>query len=365
MELVSIVVPIYNSEKYLKSCCRSILKQTYKTLEIILVDDGSRDNSLIICQKLAKHDNRIKIISISNQGVSVARNRGIESATGKYICFVDSDDILPKNAIETLFRKVTGDQADFCQGSILGIYKVHNKTIGEKKDDSFAERNNYDSWRTVIGGLYWGPVAALYKTDIIKKHGLFFCVGIKLGEDSIFLANYLAHCDRVSTCKDYVYLYNRINTISATRKGYKDAWKWLLEFTVAYQNLYPDQYQYKQSAVEEMALRNLDYVYEHYVNQCQNLGKTKILYYLAIIHNNFEQFLNCFSSENIIRPASKKLLQKYKDALEIHAYEEIYEAIKKSQPKGKKALKNHMKSIIAQMRYVRYFGLQNVFFCRR
>ena len=96
---VSIIVPIYNVEKYLKKCVNSIINQTYKSLEIILVDDGSPDRSGALCDRLAEKDSRIRVIHKANGGVSTARNAGIEAATGEYICFVDSDDWLPENAV--------------------------------------------------------------------------------------------------------------------------------------------------------------------------------------------------------------------------------------------------------------------------
>ena len=102
-ELVSIIVPIYNSEKYLNDCLKSIQKQTYHNIEILLIDDGSQDNSLVICEEVGVLDDRIKIYHQENQGVSAARNRGIELAKGKYILFIDSDDMIIDNMVEQMF----------------------------------------------------------------------------------------------------------------------------------------------------------------------------------------------------------------------------------------------------------------------
>ena len=95
-DLISIIIPVYNVEKYLKECVDSVRKQTYKNLEIILIDDGSKDNSGKLCDELAKEDNRIKVIHKENGGLSDARNVGIENATGEYIQFIDSDDFVEK-----------------------------------------------------------------------------------------------------------------------------------------------------------------------------------------------------------------------------------------------------------------------------
>ena len=116
MDKISVVVPVYNVEKYLRKCIDSIINQTYKNLEIILVDDGSPDKCGEICDEYAKKDNRVKVIHKKNAGVSSARNDGIDNATGEYIIFVDSDDWLEDNAIEIMVDKLNEYDYDcvFC-----------------------------------------------------------------------------------------------------------------------------------------------------------------------------------------------------------------------------------------------------------
>ncbi len=116
---ISIVVPIYNAEKYLDRCIQSILNQSYKDLEIILIDDGSTDSSNKICNNYQKRDNRIKFISQKNEGVSAARNRGISEATGEFIGFVDSDDYIQPNMYETLYGLINKYNCDI---SICGYF---------------------------------------------------------------------------------------------------------------------------------------------------------------------------------------------------------------------------------------------------
>ena len=106
-EKVSIIVPIYNAEKYLEECISSITNQTYKNLQIILVNDGSKDKSWELCKKIKDTDNRISIATQSNSGVSVARNRGLELADGEWIMFVDPDDILDKKIVEDLLANIS------------------------------------------------------------------------------------------------------------------------------------------------------------------------------------------------------------------------------------------------------------------
>ena len=114
MVKVSIIVPVYNSEKYLKKCIESIQKQTLKDMQIILINDGSTDNSLSICKEYQKRDNRIEVIDKANMGVSSARNTGIEAAIGEYIGFVDADDWIEPEMYENMYHQVKQMQADVC-----------------------------------------------------------------------------------------------------------------------------------------------------------------------------------------------------------------------------------------------------------
>ena len=106
MSKISIIVPVYNTEKYLSKCLNSLIKQTYKDIEIIVVNDGSKDKSLEIAKKFAKQDNRIKVFNKENGGLSSARNFGIEKASGEYIGFVDSDDYIKENMFEILYNMI-------------------------------------------------------------------------------------------------------------------------------------------------------------------------------------------------------------------------------------------------------------------
>lgn len=126
--LISVIVPVYNVEKYLEKCVSSIIKQSYKNLEIILVDDGSTDNSGKICDEFALKDNRIKVIHKENGGLSSARNKALEIAKGEYIGFVDSDDYISEDMYETLYKVIKENEADI---SIVSFYEEYNgKIIG-------------------------------------------------------------------------------------------------------------------------------------------------------------------------------------------------------------------------------------------
>lgn len=113
-KMISVIIPIYNMEKYLDRCINSITEQSYKNIEILLINDGSTDNSLKICKKFQKEDERIKFFSMNHQGVSIARNLGIEKAKGKYIMFIDSDDWIEKDTIKTLYENIKNNDMSIC-----------------------------------------------------------------------------------------------------------------------------------------------------------------------------------------------------------------------------------------------------------
>ena len=208
--LVSVIVPIYNTEKHLKNCIESIINQTYTNLEIILVNDGSTDNSPIICDSYANIDNRIKVVNILNMGVSNARNQGLRSSTGKYIQFVDSDDFIDKDMIEILVNNIESQNADIVMCGIKRVSKLDfildtAKHIGTFEIEDFIIKNI-----EMIGdNLFGSPCNKLYKYDIIKKHDIMFDPLIEYAEDLIFNYEYFRNIDRVTVNSNCLYNYNR------------------------------------------------------------------------------------------------------------------------------------------------------------
>lgn len=168
MKKISVIVPIYNVEKYLARCVRSICNQTYRNLEIILVDDGSPDNSGAMCDQFAEMDSRIRVVHKKNGGLSDARNAGIEVATGDYIAFLDSDDWVDPTWLEVLFNLCEKHDAEIAECSFRNFYpgKIHEETdcTGEVMEFTPVEamESNLD-WR------FCKPVAwnKLYRADIV------------------------------------------------------------------------------------------------------------------------------------------------------------------------------------------------------
>lgn len=135
-ELITLVIPIYNIENYLGRCLDSVINQTYKDLEIILVNDGSTDNSLEICESYAKEDSRIKIINKNNGGLSSARNVGLDACKGDYVTFIDSDDWVSLDYIEILYKNIIDNNADI---SIINAIKVKS----QNNDFTLKEQKTY------------------------------------------------------------------------------------------------------------------------------------------------------------------------------------------------------------------------------
>lgn len=220
--LISVIVPVYKSEKYLERCIDSILSQSYSNLEVLLIDDGSPDNCPAICDKFAELDNRVKVFHKSNGGASSARNVGIENATGDYICFVDSDDFITVNSIYSLWEGITENKCQYVEGicNILGRSKV-KKIIPTKKIISW-EKNPKDllHYLTQIGS--YSPCSKIYDAKIIRDNNLRFDENLKCSEDTLFIRQYLLYCSSMVLIPSVVYIQNTHNVESLSKKFYPD-----------------------------------------------------------------------------------------------------------------------------------------------
>ena len=216
--LVSIIVPVYNAEKCLRNCIDSIINQTYKNLEIILIDDGSTDRSAAICMAYEKDDNRIKALRKNNTGVSDTRNCGIKLATGKYICFIDSDDTIDKKYIEELVEPTKRNDYDLVLCNINEIYKDRTQ---KREVNCLTEGVFHDEYSGLVK-VTRVPFVKLYKSEIIKKYGLTFQVHISSFEDEIFNLQYYEYVNRYFYVDKALYNYHRIYTTSRkiTKKGF-------------------------------------------------------------------------------------------------------------------------------------------------
>lgn len=222
MELISIIVPVYKAEKYLCECIDSILSQTYENFELILVDDGSPDNSGKICDEYAEKDKRIKVIHKENGGVSSARNMGLDNANGEYITFIDSDDVVDKQYLELMYNKLVETHSDICFCKMESFVETINDKV---KNDSFeifdvSDNNKNKFIIDFFGGKYdYSSCGILYDRAIISN--VRFNESIKNNEDFLFTLNCLLNCNRVSLISNVLYNY-RINTSSVTKNYIKN-----------------------------------------------------------------------------------------------------------------------------------------------
>lgn len=225
MPKVSIIVPVYKAEKYLRQCVDSILSQTFTDWECILVDDGSPDGSGAICDEYAAKDTRIQVIHKENGGVSSARNTGLSTAQGKFIYFIDSDDHVEHDALELSLSKAQQSDADLIVHGLVNDYIYNHSssavkyvTLPEKDYSTILEMA--DRW-----GLLKGPVNKLFKNSIIKDNALRFDETISYGEDTKFTFEYLAHCHSIAFIPKHFYHYCFRNRVSLTSKDYPfDFW---------------------------------------------------------------------------------------------------------------------------------------------
>lgn len=193
-EKVSIIVPVYNSGQFLKECVQSIINQTYKNIEVILIDDGSTDGSGEICDLVSKSDMRVKTIHQTNQGVSHSRNMGIEIATGKYLCFVDSDDTLHSQFIEILHQGFDSDiDMTVCS---FNLCKSGDSFLLQGRDDNVSNLHSmlFDQEESIATMLYGKIFAGHCCNKMFRKNALKdirFNKDIYVYEDALFVLQYL------------------------------------------------------------------------------------------------------------------------------------------------------------------------------
>lgn len=230
---VSIILPIYKVEKYLDRCMYSLLNQTLKDIEIIMVDDGSPDNCPSMCDQYAKVDSRVKVIHKQNAGLGFARNSGLEVATGDYVAFVDSDDFVSVTAFENLLKVAVEENADYvmcgyksmrndyCVSEHRDIdqkivmeapdcYNVLRGMIGIDPDSEYSYRHNYAVWH------------GIYKNSVLVENGVRFCSERDLiSEDLIFHLSFIPLCQRIVLIPDLLYNYclNENSLTTTYRKG--------------------------------------------------------------------------------------------------------------------------------------------------
>lgn len=333
-EKVSVIIPVYNGEKYIDSCLESVLGQTYKNLEIIVVNDGSKDDSLLIIDKYKKSDDRIIVIDKKNEGVSVARNKAMDIATSKWIMFVDVDDRLEQDAVENLINNVR-DDTDIV---LSKIYLVNGKEKKEfkceyKEEKEFEEKEKkelidaifYDNYKEKISNNS-SIFAKLYSKDLLIKHKIKFKEGFKYGEDVIFNLMSFQNAKKIILIDSFTYNYV-LNQESVTQK---------------YDNNIIQHYTKMLLEVREYLIKNN--LYEKYRNEYQ---------YFVIRQINKFCRLYFFRKENT--KSYKELKQDFQSLMNTEPY---YTAVYKEEVQF---LSKQRKILLILLRMKNFFILKQVY----
>lgn len=270
----SIIIPVYNAEKYLEKCIESILCQTESNFELLLVNDGSKDNSKIICEKYSQLDKRIIVINKENGGASSARNVGLDHARGEMIVFIDSDDSIGKNYLKLLEFK---DNEEFVQ---CGVKTLENDYL---KPFMTHEEIMKDYNRFWLESRQQWPSMCCLSRNVIKKNNIRFNQNLQMGEDGLFNQIYISKCKKIRRIKENEYYYNHDNLNSVSHRFYIDRLEQQLEVI---------------------------FILEKYFIP-ENLNRMRWDYWHEVLNHYYVKGLKN-KNKKIIKKTKKKIIQTYK-----------------------------------------------------
>lgn len=282
---ISIICPVYNTEQYLCQCIDSVLVQSYTNFELILINDGSKDNSLNICNNYELKDKRVKVIHQENQGVSIARNKGIDVASGDYLAFIDSDDWWDINFL--FFMVCELKKNDF---SICKLIRV--KDCKETPDLKYDVDMNIWCW-PIINTIPVSMCRGLFNLKIINEYNIRFTNEIKIGEDQEFTYKYLLLLDKISYCENAKYYYRLYSNSSMIRTNPYEYFKSIYGMNSVIKFAYKYIDNTKFSVINNaISYFKFPYIIEFAVLSIMSKGESlkKIKNYL--IKNNYYDILN-------------------------------------------------------------------------
>lgn len=358
-DIVSVIIPIYKTKRWLPKCIESVMKQTYTNIEIILVDDGSPDESRSVCEKYAGKDARIKVIHKENGGVSSARNTGIDCASGKYVCFIDSDDWIPRNSIEAIYNKIKETNADFCSGAIRLIYPVHDRKELDTAN-CVCYKNDIQQLASYMETLDSGILGKLFCHDIIKKNNMKFPIGVSLGEDTVFLYRYMQACNKFAAIDEEIYFYNQLVTSSLSRTYNADMNVLNHRCVIEYAKIFINpNHSIAISLISKQALRRFDLVCRRYVQMLPDAHYDEALGKLRETHILFKQYIN---TEMMLNDASQQtihVVQPYLPFLQNEDYGGLYAALHVQDGNPvKRYFKKNIKVLLALIKRTAIFDLK-------
>lgn len=296
--LISIIVPVYNVESYLKFCIDSLISQTYKNIEIILVNDGSTDRSKKICEDYANQDNRIILINQKNKGLSGARNTGVKNCNGEYLTFVDSDDYIDKDYIECLYNMIDSNiKISMCQLDVATNYNTKNN-ICDNYDKAVISKRNF-FLNSLSDNRYLSSCGKLFHISLFDN--VIFPEG-KLHEDIYVLGEIISKVDYIAFINNKKYFYiKRGNSITTNRFNEKkfDLIEAANRYTSIILEHYPDLYN------NTIVFRN--HQISSLVKQMSYDDYKKYNFFIKKLINSSRKNLKIVISDNTI-PLNEKLL---------------------------------------------------------
>ena len=275
-KLLSIIIPAYNAEKYILPCLRSLKQLMVDELEILVINDGSRDNTESIVTDYAISDQRVRLISVPNGGVSKARNTGIDNAAGRFIMFLDADDYLISDRFDKIEELVRSDEYDFVAFSrdiIEENGKIWNDPFPfDDEETSDKEISDRIMYAHSMFNECWGK---LFKKSVIDENNIRFPVGVPIGEDLMFVMEYYSHCQKPYVCNSALVAYRQHGESAMKKYGIQDRMKYT-----------QDLYSYSKKYIPEKLLASsVFYYFKVLTNLCReysgdgmNSGAIKAIY---------------------------------------------------------------------------------------
>ena len=307
--MISIIVPVYNAEKYLDRCIQSILAQTYTDFELLLINDGSTDSSGAICDKYAEQDSRVRVFHKENGGVSSARNMGLDNAVGEWITFVDSDDwVLPQYVENLLKCKSENNDVDLVISMSANVYSNRTivpspqKTVISSDKASLLFTEFQLSWRT-------SPWGKLYKKSLINLFNLKFDKEMTIGEDLVFLYKYISMSNVIVVSDKIDYYYNVGVVNSLTKRVYN-----IDTELICMRNVHDIVAELinEKGINNSLALMELDKLKASYINRVLNS-----LYNTAVTYTRRMEILKTINFSSYVAHV-KKNATSFKDKLALH-----------------------------------------------